>query len=171
MPIISRKRRRQKGQASLETALVILPLLFILLGIIDVSVAVFIMDTLEYAAREGVRYAITGQTSGALQQNGSIRKVVRDNALGFLASAPDSKINITYYSLVTDPTSPDVNTWQKVTGAGANSNGNLVRVSVTGYNWNWMVPYLWGPPSLNINAASADISSACTTAGCPVMGP
>jgi Flp pilus assembly protein TadG len=164
-------RSRQRGQAAVEAGLVIVPLILMLLAIIDVSVAIFIINTLEYAARQGVRYAITGQTSSGLQQNGSIRKVVRDNSMGFLTFAPDSKITITYYSLVTDPNSANVNTWQKVTGAGSNSNGNLVKVSVAGYSWAWMVPYIWGFSALNINAASTDISGACVNGVCPTIGP
>lgn len=165
------KRKGRRGQAAVEAALIIVPLLTFLLGILDVSVAIFLMDTLEYAARQGVRYAITGQVSGALQQNASIRQVVRDNSFGFLASAPDSNITITYYSLVTNPSSPNVNTWQQVTGAGSNANGNLVKVSVSGFSWAWMVPYLWGEQSLSMNAASTDISGACIAGVCPTLGP
>src|ERR1700674_960222 len=164
-------RSRQRGQAAVEAALVIIPLIMILLAIIDVSVAIFIMNTLEYAARQGVRYAVTGQTSSGLQQNGSIRKVVRDNSMGFLTSAPDSEITIIYYSLVTDPTSANVNTWQQVTGAGSNSNGNLVKVSVTGYSWAWMIAYFWGSSAVHISTASTDISGACVNGVCPSIGP
>src|SRR5579872_4803197 len=104
---IDLKRSRRKGQAAIETALVIVPLFFILLAIIDVSVAIFIMDTLEYAARDGVRYAILGNTDA------SVRQAVRDNSLGFPASAPDSQITVNYYALNTSN-----NTWQIAAGAG-----------------------------------------------------
>jgi Flp pilus assembly protein TadG len=154
---ISKRRRWQKGQAAIETALVILPLFFILLALIDVSVAIFIMDTMEYAARQGVRYAIIGNTDSAVQQ------AVRDNSLGFLASAPASQITVNYYAINTAN-----NQWQVVTGTGSNANGNLVKVSVVGYSWAWMVPYLWGGNNaLSMNAASADISGACINAVCP----
>jgi len=154
---IDLKRSRRKGQAAIETALVIVPLFFILLAIIDVSVAIFIMDTLEYAARDGVRYAILGNTDA------SVRQAVRDNSLGFLASAPDSQITVNYYALNTSN-----NTWQIAAGAGSNANGNLVKVSVKGYSWAWMVPYMWGGNSaLSMNVASADLSGACTNAVCP----
>jgi Flp pilus assembly protein TadG len=154
---LSHRRNRRRGQAAIETALVIVPLFFILLAIIDVSVAIFIMDTLEYAARDGVRYAILGNTDA------SVRQAVRDNSLGFLASAPDSQITVNYYAL-----NAGNNTWQVTTGAGSNANGNLVKVSVKGYSWAWMVPYMWGENSvLSMNVASADISGACTNAVCP----
>jgi Flp pilus assembly protein TadG len=132
-------------------------LFFVLLAIIDVSVAIFIMDTLEYAARAGVRYAILGNTDANVQQ------AVRDNSLGFLATAPASEITVNYYAL-----NASNNTWQIATGAGSNATGNLVKVSVKGYSWAWMVPYLWGGnSSLSMNVASADISGACIAGVCP----
>src|SRR5215831_14703232 len=98
-----KKRARQKGQAAIETALVIIPLFMILLAIFDLSVAMFVMDTMEYAARMGVRYAIT-QPTGSGSQDAAIRQMVRDNSLGFLSNTttvPDSQITINYYKLDT----------------------------------------------------------------------
>lgn len=169
-----KKRNRRRGQAGIETVLVIIPLFMILLSIIDLSVAIFIMDTLEYAARQGVRYAITdnlatkdGTGSGpsnpavTLNQDASIRQVVRDNSLGFLNSAPDSEITVNYYALNSS------NDWVNVTGTNSNSGGNLVKVSVTGFSWAWMVPYFRGQNSLSMNGASADIMQGCPGGVCP----
>jgi Flp pilus assembly protein TadG len=161
-----KKRNRENGNAAVETVLVIVPLLMVLLAILDFSVAIFIMNTMEYAARQGVRYAITGNTittPTALPQCDSIRQVVRDNSLGFLNSAPNSQITITYYAL-----DPATNTWKVTT---TNGNGNLVKVAVQGFSWAWMAPGWIGTNStLSINAASADISSACVNGVCPAMG-
>ncbi len=154
---ISNKSNRRRGQAAIETALVIVPLFFVLLAIIDVSVAIFIMDTLEYAAREGVRYAVIGNTDANVQQ------AVINNSLGFLSASNLPQIKVNYYALNTGN-----NTWQVATGAGSNANGNLVKVSVTGFSWAWMVPHLWGGSSaLSMNVASADISGACVAGVCP----
>src|SRR3954447_22803105 len=93
-----RKKSHERGTAAVETVLVIVPLIMVLLGIIDFSVAIFVMDTVEFAARQGVRYAITGNTANddatnaPLKQDASIRQVVRDNSLGFLKGSPDSQI-------------------------------------------------------------------------------
>jgi Flp pilus assembly protein TadG len=175
MEMSIKKRNRRRGQAAIETALVIVPLFMILLSIIDLSVAIFVMDTLEYAARQGVRFAITDNTSNQdgtgtgpgnpavpLNQDASIRQVVRDNSLGFLASAPDSQINVNYYALNTT-----TNDWTSVSGSGSNAGGNLVKVSITGYSWAWMVPYFRGQNALSINAASADVMQACPNGVCP----
>jgi hypothetical protein len=153
MTINHKKRSRQKGNAGIE------------LGIIDFSVAIFVMDTVEFAARQGVRYAITGNTANddstgaALKQDASIRQVVRDNSLGFLSSVPDSQITIDYFAL-----DPSTNTWTSTT---SNANGNLVKVGVSGFSWAWMVPGWRGMDSLSINAASADITGACVNGICP----
>jgi Flp pilus assembly protein TadG len=168
------RRKKRRGQAGIETVLVIIPMFMILLSIIDLSVAIFIMDTLEYAARQGVRYAITdnvatqdgtgtgpGNPAVTLNQDASIRQVVRDNSLGFLASAPDSEITINYYALNAS------NDWVSVTGANSNAGGNLVKVSVTGFSWAWMVPHFRGQTSLSMNAASADMMQGCPGGVCP----
>jgi Flp pilus assembly protein TadG len=173
-----KRRNRRRGQAAIETALVIVPLMMMLISIIDLSVAIFVMDTLEYAARQGVRFAITDNTAVQdgtgtgpsnpavnLAQDASIRQAVRDNSLGFLSSAPDSEIIITYYQLMT--TGPNVNTWQTVTGSGSNSGGNLVKVSVTGFSWAWAIPYFRGQNALSMNAAATDIMGGCPNAICP----
>jgi Flp pilus assembly protein TadG len=158
MAIQCRRGGREKGNAAVETVLVIVPLFVILLGIIDFSLAIFVMDTLEFAARQGVRYAITGQT-GAGGQDASIRQVVKDNSLGFLGSADDLKITINYYAL--DTTS---NTWQPT---ASNAGGNLVKVGVSGFSWAWMVPGWRGSSALNINTASADLVEGCPSSICP----
>src|SRR5437899_12495943 len=84
---LRRVRLKRKGQAAIEAALVIVPLLAMLCAIIDFSMAMFIRNSLVFAVREGVRYAITGQTGagGASCQDASIKKVVQENAMGLLA--------------------------------------------------------------------------------------
>ena len=47
----------------LEAALIFLPMMAMFLGIVDVSLAVYIQSTLTSAAREGTRWAITFQPS------------------------------------------------------------------------------------------------------------
>jgi Flp pilus assembly protein TadG len=181
MALNSKKRSRTSGQAGIETVLAILPLFAVLMGILDFSVAIFVMDTFEYAARMGVRTAVL-QTAGSTgHQDDAIRQAVRDNSLGFLSSkttVPDSQLFINYYKL--DTTS---NTWVSA-GSGANSNagGNLVKVGISGFSWLWMVSGNWGCADalkrtgpnacasysgLAINAASADVLQSCPLAGCP----
>ena len=73
-------------------------------GIVDVSFAVFIQSTLNTAAREGVRFAVTfspsyNGTSCASSQATCISQVVQDNATGFLSGATRSGyIKVNYYT-------------------------------------------------------------------------
>jgi Flp pilus assembly protein TadG len=181
MAMNSKKRSRTSGQAVLETVLVILPLFAVLLSILDFSVAIFVMDTFEYAARMGVRSAVLQSTGSTGHQDDMIRQAVRDNSLGFLSNktiVPDSQLPINYYKLDTT-----TNTWVSA-GSGANSNasGNLIKVGVSAFSWAWMLSGSWGCADalkrsgpnacasysgLSINAASADVMQSCPLAGCP----
>ena len=181
MEINSKKRNRRAGQAALETVLIILPLFAVLMAILDFSVAIFVMDTFEYAARMGVRSAVLQSVGSTGHQDDMIRQAVRDNSLGFLSDktkVPDSQLPINYYKLDTT-----TNTWVSA-GAGANSNagGNLIKVGVSAFSWAWMLSGSWGCADalkrsgpnacasysgLSINAASADVLQSCPLAGCP----
>lgn len=140
----------------LEAAFIFLPLLMIFFGIIDISVAIFMKNTMQFAVREGVRYAITGQTVSGYGQLDSIKQVVQRNGMGFLSGTTGlNRISVTFY----DPSStPPL---QTVTGTGSNSAGNVVQVAVTGLSWAWMAPVGHsGTGPLSISAASSDVMEA-----------
>jgi Flp pilus assembly protein TadG len=163
---VRKSKRSQRGQAMLESALIIIPLFAILCAIIDFSMAVFIRNSMIQAVREGTRYAVTGQTGygGAACQDASIKNVVQDNAMGVLAGAAGlAKIAINYY----DNTGADVSA-----AANSNAGGHVVKVSVTGVNWLWMLSGVWenvnaikggtgvAYSGLTIGAASSDVMEA-----------
>src|SRR5882757_8824695 len=81
-----KSKKSQRGQAMLESALIIIPLFVIFCAIIDFSMAVFIRNSLILAVREGARYAVTGQVGygGGACQDASIKNVVQTNAMGVL---------------------------------------------------------------------------------------
>lgn len=151
--------RSRRGQAAVEAGLVILPLMAVLCGVIDFSMAMFIRNSLVQACREGTRYAITGNTGagGNSCQIGAVKYIVQQQAMGILAGSTGlSKINVTFFN----PTTQAVTT--------SNAQGNIVQVSVAGLNWLWMLNGLWqnanglkgaGPQytGLTIGAASADL--------------
>jgi Flp pilus assembly protein TadG len=161
---LHRARVKRKGQAAVEAALVIIPLLAVLCAIIDFSMAMFIRNSLVNAVREGVRYAITGQTGagGAACQDASIKAVVQENAMGLLSGDEGlSRIQLTYYN---PATLADVTALPN-----ANAAGNVVRVTVTGVSWLWMLSGVWQNVAavqqgagttytgLTIGAASSDV--------------
>ena len=153
----------RRGSAIVESAFATLPLLAVLFAVLDISFAIFIKNTLQFAVRQGARYAVTSQTIPGLGQDDSIRTVVKSYTLGLLdALSPDrdgmKRVTITYY----DPLSLAV-----VTGQGSNVGGNIVVVSATGLSWAWMVPLLRDATPLQFSVSSADIMEATPLAGAP----
>ena len=153
--------RSRRGSELVECALATLPLLAFLWGILDVSVAIFVKNTMMFAVRQGVRYAVTSQTMQGLGQDASIKSVVNKYSLGLLnALSPNgtNQITITYYNPVT---------LEPVTGVGSNAGGNIVVVSATGLTWAWMIPLLRSTAPLQFSVASADVMEASPIAGPP----
>jgi hypothetical protein len=145
----------------LEGALALLPMLALLFGLLDIAVAIFVRNTLEFAIRQGVRYAVTSQTMPGLGHDASIKAVVQSNAMGMLAAVSPggtNQISISYY----DPVSLAL-----VSGTGSNVGGNIVVVSATGLSWAWMVPVLRSATPLQFSVRSADIMEATPLAGPP----
>jgi hypothetical protein len=147
-----------------EAAFVTLPLLALLFGVLDLAVAVFVKNTVQFAVCQGVRYAVTSQTLSGMGQDDSIKTVVVNYSAGLLdALSPDhvgkNRISITYY----DPAS-----LIPVTGAGSNIGGNLIVVSATGLTWAWMIPLLHSATPLQFSVSSADMMEATPVAGAPL---
>ena len=146
-----------------EGALAILPLLAVLFAVVDLSIAIFVKNTVQFAVCQGVRYAVTSQTLAGKGQDDSIKTVVQGYTMGLLDTlSPDhvgkNRIAITYY----DPLA-----LAPVAGAGSNIGGNIVVVSATGLSWAWMVPLLRGAAPLQYSVSSADIMEATPVAGAP----
>ncbi len=156
-------RDARRGSVLVESALATLPMLALLWGIFDVAFAIFVKNTMNFAVRQGVRYAVTSQTMAGLGHDDSIKTTVRQYSLGLAdALSPDhngmNRISVTYY----DPVTLAV-----VTGAGSNAGGNIVVVSATGLSWAWMVPLLRQAAALQFAVASADIMEASPIGGPP----
>lgn len=169
---VRRSKKSQRGQAMLESALIIIPLFAIFCAIIDFSMAIFIRNSLILAVREGARYAVTGQKGygGAACQDLSIKNVVVTNAMGLLNGNDSNgvpninKITINYF----DPkTGADLSA-----AANSNDGGHVVRVSVAGVPYLWMLSRMWENvdavrsgtgqhySGLTIGAASSDVMEA-----------
>ena len=152
-----RRRKRQSGASIVEASVVLLPFMALFFALWDYGMALFMTNTMQFAVRQGVRYAVTSETMTGLGQDDSIKTTVSNNSFGFLTYlAPGSPgctgtncITINYYK---PPDLTDV-----VTGTGSNASGNVVEVSASGLLYKWMIP-LWRPSgNLTINVSSADI--------------
>ncbi|MBI4892043.1 MAG: pilus assembly protein [Acidobacteria bacterium] len=136
-------RRRQRGNAILEGGMVLVPLMALIFAFIDHGLAIFLQNTFQHAVREGVRYAVTYQRMAGMGQDASIQTVVQRNAMGFLKNC-NSCIKIRYYK-------PDT-----LAETTENVPGNLVEVSVEGYQLSWMAPLMRKAGTLSIVARAAD---------------
>lgn len=122
------RRKRCRGAEIVEVTLILAPLLGITFLLLDLSLAIFLRSTFQHAVREGVRYAITGQTKTGLCQDDSVKQIVQANAIGFLSGTGSSTMHVHFIN--------------PVTGAIAdNQGGNIVEVSVEGYQFNPWAPW------------------------------
>ncbi len=155
------RRTRQRGAQVVELGLTMVPILAIMFLLIDLCLAIFLKSTFQHAVREGVRYAITGQTETGMGQDASIRSVVRGWAMGFIPESAegngdaDQKIKIRYFS-------PDT-----FVETQSNAGGNIVEVSIEGFSWNPIAALLKSGSPVTIAASSADLMEPCSAAGCP----
>jgi len=147
--------RNQRGNTTLEGALVLLPLMALGFAMLDFPLSIFIQNTLRSAVREGVRFAITQQT-GPSGQDAAIKSVVESNSMGFLndadISAGNSTFSITYYKV--DPA-----TGSLTTSGATNDAGNVIVISAA-IKTKFMAPLWRSSGLLSFSATSSDMMEA-----------
>jgi hypothetical protein len=136
-----------------ELSFTLVPLLALLFAVADFAMPIFLHSTFTAAVREGVRYGVTYNTTyngtPYLTQTDAIKAVVQANGLGFLKGSTGlSQISVKYYL----PIAP----FGEVTGVGANANGNILEVSIAGFNWLPMAPVNRLASALAVGAISSD---------------
>ena len=183
--IVSSKRRKaagRRGAQIVEFTLVLLPLLAFTFLLLDMGWAIFKRATLQYAVREGCRYAVTNQlrtdlTNGTGHAYGmidSVKAVVQANSMGFLGSAPSgagwNAIQVRFYAATGNMTTalalpPDCTT------AGPNGavTPNLVEVSVENYQANPLAPLMRSSTPLSLTARSTDRMESIPRSGAPKL--
>ncbi len=127
--------------------MVLIPLMAFIFLLMDTSWVIFARATIQHAAREGVRFGVTGQIKApAACLADSVREVVVSNAFGFVPSSSSSTmVTVTYY---------DPSTLAVVTGSGAAAGGNVIQVTISGLNIKSFAP-VWRSSNLISLAASA----------------
>lgn len=149
------RRKRQRGSQTIEGGLVCLIIFGMILLVLDLSLSIFIKSTLTAAARDGVRFAVTGQLlPGDTYLNDSIAKVVQKSSMGFLSGSNACLVSVTYYDPSGKPTiSPTA--------------GSVVQVSVQGYQYTPMGALFKSGDPVPITTQASDILEACPLGGCP----
>src|SRR4051812_33631293 len=82
--LFSRLWKRTEGASAIEFALVAMPLILTVVGIIEVALILFVDVLLEGSVRDAARYGITGYTTGGLDRAAMIRKIVKDRTAGLV---------------------------------------------------------------------------------------
>jgi Flp pilus assembly protein TadG len=151
------RRASSGGNTILECAFTLVPLLALVFAFADLGLLLFRWSTLQNAVREGCRYAITFQTSGALGQDASIEQVVQKYAMRVVTTTDSPQhIFVSYYT-PTNLTTP--------IATGGNIPGNVVQVSVRNVPWAWIAPLsgtlgahsLYATAPFHLNVYSSDM--------------
>lgn len=129
----------------LEGTLVLIPFLALFLALIDFGMAIFLRSTFQHAVREGVRYGVTYQLTGGMGHDASIREMVLNNSMGFLASNPTNYISIKYFD-------PDNNLLE----TNQNRPGMILEVSVQNYNFGVVAPLLRNANPIPLSVRASD---------------
>lgn len=96
--------RRQRGSAVVEMAIVAPVAFLLLIGVIEFSILFYTTLTLQYAVREGARYAITGRkdldpAASNQQRYLAVVQSIKNNAMGMYDSCnPVISVNGTTYA-------------------------------------------------------------------------
>ncbi len=140
----------ETGSALIEFSIVLLPLLALLLVTVDLAWLIFAHATLQYAVREGVRFAVTGQIlAGNSCLGSSVQQIVAQNSFGFVPTNKASTyVTVSYYS----PTS-----LSQITGAAGPAGGNVVQVSISGVMVHLLGPLWHGASPIPLGAVASDV--------------
>ncbi len=136
-----------RGSQVIELGLVLLPMFAIVFLMMDSAWAVFAKASLQYAVRQGCRYAVTSQTLPGMGQDDSIKTVVQNCSLGFLNSGANNQnnVSITYFNPST------------LQATNSNAGGNVVQIAINNVSVAPLVPLWRSSTPLQISAVSSDV--------------
>jgi len=176
--VTSARSKRRRGVEIIEFTLVLLPLLGFVFLVLDLGWAIYKRATLQFAVREGCRYAVTNQLLALKDSNGnsygmvdSVKTVVQSRAVGFLGSKPTdpgyASIQVRFYDPNTSLTTAVAMPADCTSTVSPNVGGNLVEVSVEDYQAKALAPLLRSAAPLNFTARSSDRMEGNPAAGVP----
>jgi hypothetical protein len=142
----------ETGSEIIEFGLVLLPLLGVLFLIMDIAWICFAQSSLQHAVQVGVRAAVSGYVpAGTAHQDTYLKKIVQQNAMGFLAGDDNlNAISVNYYDAA--------NLSKPLTGSGSNAGGHVVEISIKNIPVSTLGPILresWA--NVYMKASSSDV--------------
>ena len=170
----SRNKSTQGGQTLVEFTMALPLFLALLFGVLNQAWLIYRTATLQFAVREGCRYAITNQVLPLTDTGGnnygvieSIKYIVQQRAMGFLGGKPTDPgyqyIYVNYYNPSSSLTSPDTSSTQ-------NQGGNVVEVSVESLPGKNLIPFMPIFFPINLAARSSDRVEGTPIGGLPAVG-
>lgn len=154
---LAQRCRSRKGQTLVESALSIAIVLVVLMGVLEVTIAMYDFNYVAYAARQGTRWAMVRGSKCTLLTEcnataAQIQSYVR--GLNYPMIQPSSLIVSTVW-MSKSSTAPTA--WTPCTTAPCNLPGNQVQLEV-GYPFTMNLP-LVGPVQLNLRSTSSMVIS------------
>lgn len=141
--------RSERGSEIIEFGFVILPLFALVFLNMDAAWVIFAKASLQYAVRQGCRYAVTGQVIAGLGEDASIKTVVANNSFGFLSGTnSQNNISIQYFNPVT------------LKATTSNAGGNIVQVSINNASIAPLAPLWRSSDPLQVSVVSSDVVEA-----------
>ncbi len=180
----SNSRKRRRGVELIEFSLTIMPLLGFTFLLLDLGWVIYRRATLQFAVREGCRYAVTNQLRKDLKDAGgnaygmidSVKAVVQQNAMGFLGNSPSgsgwNSIQVRFYSATSNMTTAlalPANCSVKTPGPNASTEANLVEVSIENYQATILAPLMKSATPFNLTARSTDRMESIPRTGAPPL--
>jgi Flp pilus assembly protein TadG len=187
MIAVSTRRRKQRGNTILESAMVFLPMMAMFFGVIDVCFAVSIQSLFSQAVRAGSRWAITYTTTyngnTCASQATCIASVVQDNAVGFLAGTKSNYVVVNYYisnnlntpimtcsaGTCTAAASPTLPYTYTANTASGNSTGTT-SVTITGYGGFGTTGYSAGSTQTDTYSGKTGLGLSLSAYASDVLG-
>lgn len=169
-----RKHNRLVGQALIEFTFALPLLLLLLFGILNASWLIYRAVSLQFAVREGCRYAVTNQVLPLKDTGGStygviesVKYIVQHRAMGLLGTQTTDPgyqyIQVNYYNPSSSLTNPD-------TSSTRNRGGNVVEVSVIGVPGQNLIPFMPAFFPITLYARSSDRVEGTPIGGLPAAG-
>lgn len=139
-----RRHRGRKGSELVEFTFCFLPLLMMVFLLMDVSWAIFVKSSLQYAVRAGVRYGVTvtGTQAGNSDLTTLVKSVVQNNSLGLLSGSTGlAKIKVNYLQ---PPAPGSTAAATDVSNQSyGNTPGNIMQVSIQGFSLIPLAPRIF----------------------------
>lgn len=136
---LRKSEQRRQGAAAVETAVVMIPLIMIIMGILEYGFFLFNLEVLNNAAREGCRYALVNNTAASI--NSDVTNIVTTRMAGQMA-------NFNNFTVTVSGTHNGVAT--PVNNLGP---GDVITVTVSGgYQFLNVIPFV-PMPSMTITSS------------------